>query len=203
MNMRKTTSSGLLLIALFAVLATVSEPCHAMGVAHGRTKIDFRLTIGDSTSSRLFAKLDVSGAVTSNGNSFFDQSSGNGHGKSGSHGSKNFALAGFDVTVMIGSASFTGTADAKGKVATPFTAKLTANGRILQIMANGLNLEQLFPIDPTDGDHQVTVPLIVTATKSTTSATTGVTTTVNATLSSQNVTFFYSVKNGKAHGKNF
>lgn len=199
--MRKTLSSGLL-VAVVAVLAVSSSDCHAMGVAHGRTKIDFHATIGDATTSRLFAKLDVSGAVTTNGNSFFGTSSGKGHGKSGSHGSNNFALAGYDVTVTIGSASFTGTADAKGKVATPFTAKLTANGGILQIMANGLNLEQLFPLDPTDGDHQVTVPLIVTATKTTTS-TTGVTTTIDATLSTQNVTFFYSVKNGKAHGKNF
>ena len=185
-------------VALLGILSL--KPANAMGVGKGLTKIDFQLKVGDFTSSRLFAKLNVSGAVTSNGNSFFGNSSnGHGHGNGRPGGSNNFALAGYDVTLIIGSASFTGIADSKGKVSTPFAAKLTANGGILQIMANGLNLEELFPIDKTDGPHTVTVLLVVTANKAAT-ATTGA---VSATLSSQNVTFNYVVKNGRVKGSNF
>jgi hypothetical protein len=69
-------------------------------------------------------------------------------------------------------------------------------------MANGLSLESLFPIDTTDGKHQVTVEIRVTAFKTTTDST-GAATTITSTLSDQNVTFSYTVKNGRARGKNF
>jgi hypothetical protein len=128
---------------------------------------------------------------------------GNGNGKgNGSNGFNNFSLAGFDVTLTIGSASFTGTADSKGRVSTPFNAKLVADGEILMINANGLDLVDLFPIDTTDGSHQVTVTISVSATKTTTD-TTGATTTTSIALSTQDVTFNYVVRNGRAMGKNF
>jgi hypothetical protein len=194
-----STHSRAALFGAIALFVVASASAHAMGVAHGRTKIDFQAAAGDTTSGRLFAKLDVTNAVTSNGNPFFG--TGGGHGKKGRGGSNNFALAGDTVTLMIGSASISGTADDKGRVSTPFTAKLTANGKILQIMANGLDLQDLFPLDTTDGEHQVTVALKVTAT--TTATVSGVAITTVGTLSDQNVTFFYSTKNGKIRGKNF
>jgi hypothetical protein len=246
------TGAGALLLTGSLVLA------HGHG--KGRTKIDFRLMIGDPTSSRLFAKIDVGSAISSNSNLLaFDKENGHGKGgsKHGNHGngkghgndhgnasgddnggdhgngnkgnkgnddndndddddddhgmtsngnaghhhgkSGNFALSGSTITLTIGSATFTGTADNKGRVSTPFNAKLTADGNILQIMANGLNLEELFPIDPTDGSHQVTVEIKVEATTVATSTTASQT----ITLSDQNVTFFYKVDNGRAMGRNF
>jgi len=167
------------------IAAWIALPAHAMGVGKGRTKIDFKLEVGDSASSRLFAKLDTGSGINS-------------LSETGAK-SKNDNLAGYTVNFSIGSAVFSGTADGKGKVATPFNAKLTANGGILQIKATGLNLEQLFPIDTKDGDHEVTVAMKVTATKADAAGT--VTETV--TLSEQNVTFKYTVKNGQAKGKNF
>lgn len=170
-----------------AVLALVVLTNSAQAMGKGQTKIDFKATAGDSgASSRLFAKLDVKQAVDS-------------LPEVGS-GSKNDNLAGATVTVTIGSATFSGTADEKGKVATPFDAKITGNGKGMQIKAGGLNLEQLFPLDITDGkDKSVTVALKVTA--SFTNATTGAVT--ETVLSEQNVTFKYSVKKGAIKGKNF
>ncbi len=173
----------------FAALFCACSATHAAG--QGRTKIDFKLNIGDPSNSRLFAKLDVSAGVAG----LSVPASGR-----QKKGGGNDALAGYTVNLIIGgSATFSGLADDKGKVHTPFDAKLTANGAIMQIKATGLNLEQLFPIDATDGDHQVTVPLKVTATK--TDAGTGAISTV--VLSDQNVIFFYTVRNGKAKGRNF
>jgi hypothetical protein len=111
------------------------------------------------------------------------------HGKSG-----NFSLAGQTVTLTIGSASFSGTADSKGRVKTPFDAKLTADGNILQIKANGLNVEELFPLDATDGKHSVTVEIKVTATPAAAGA-------QELTLSDQTVTFDYRVRHGRAQGR--
>lgn len=246
-----------------AVLLLTGSLVLAHGHGKGRTKIDFRLMIGDPTSSRLFAKIDVGSAISSNANVLMlDKSNGHGngngnskHGNNGNgngngkdhgngngggngngnasdngsdhgHGNKgnegndnddddngitsngnaghhgksgNFALSGSTITLTIGSASFSGTADAKGRVSTPFNAKLTADGNILQIQAYGLNLEELFPIDPTDGSHQVTVEIKVEATTVATSTVASQT----ITLSDQNVTFFYTVKNGRAQGRNF
>jgi len=199
-------------LTAFAVLAVMlcASSAYAMGNGNGpapkpspsggkgRTKIQFMAKIGDLTSGSLFAKVDVSGAVTSNGTSFWDIPSNTKHGKS-----RNFELAGYNVTLTIGSASFTGLADDKGKVTTPFSAKLTANGGICQIKATGLDLQDLLPINPADGTYTVTTAIKVTATKTVTDATTGVQTTYNVTLSDQNVTFNYKVKNGTAKGKNF
>ena len=242
------------LLAGAAVVLIVGTLVLAHGQANGRTKIDFRVVLGDPTSSRLFAKIDVSAALTTNANLFGintqkshgkgnqkfkhaengnEDGNGNGQGDNGdkgNHGNKggkgghgddgddddnggitsngnighhgkshNFALAGSSITLTIGSASFTGIADAKGRVSTPFAAKLTADGNILDIEARGLNLEELFPIDPTDGRHQVTVEIKVTATTVATSTTASQT----VTLSDQSVTFFYVVKHGRAKGRNF
>jgi hypothetical protein len=180
--LKRSAFAAVLLVAVFIAL-----PAHAAGVGKGRTKIDFKTAIGDSgASSRLFAKLDTASAISS-------------LAESGAK-SKNDNLAGYTVNFIIGSATFSGTADEKGKVTTPFSAKLTANGGILQIKASGLNLEQLFPLQTADGSYEVTVPLKVTATK-TDAATGAVTETV--TLSDQQVTFKYTVKKGQAKGKNF
>ena len=97
-------------------------------------------------------------------------------------------------SVTIGSASFTGTADSKGRVETPFDAKLTADNNILQIKADGLNLQDLLPIDPTDGNHTVTVEIKVTATPAAAGS-------QALTLSDQNVTFNYRVRHGRAQGR--
>lgn len=233
--------------ALALALLFIGHAVVASGHGKGRTLIAFKTSTSDPTSSRFFAKIDVSGAVTSNGNPTGNpgtcdnnnhnsnddsddddnnqgngnhedshgakvgkghgkgkgqgngngNSQGNGNGKGHGHGSNNFNLAGDTVTLTIGSASFTGTADSKGRVSTPFEAKLVADGQILMIEASGLNLVELFPIDISDGSHTVTVPISVSATQ-----TTGTTTTTTA-LSSQNVTFNYFVKNGRAMGKNF
>ena len=170
-------------------LVLVASSAMAMGQGKGRTKIDFKATAGDFASSRFFAKLDVAGGVSA-------------LPETGAK-SRNDNLAGYTINLIIGaSAPFSGTADEKGKVTTPFSAKLTANGGILQIKATGLNLEQLFPLDITDGEHEVVVALTVTATKDTT-ATDGTVTTETITLSTQNVTFNYTVKNGQIKGRNF
>lgn len=233
-------------------LLLIGHAVVAAGHGKGRTMIAFKTSTTDFTASSFFAKIDVSGAVTSNsnvttttggtgtatntddGDDDDNQSGGNGHGNGHGKGSgkgngkgngngkgkghgksalsngnghtangfNNFSLAGFDVTLTIGSASFTGTADGKGKVHDPFDAKLTANGQILMINASGLDLVELFPLDTTDGKHQVTVTISVSATKTTTD-TTGATNTTTIDLSTQDVTFYYCVKNGRAQGKNF
>jgi hypothetical protein len=176
-------SSKVAVLFVAVALVVFAPPAFAMGSGQGVTKIDFKLKIGDSTSSRLFAKLDVAAGIAQ---------------LTGGQGSANHALAGCTVNFSIGSAVFTGIADDKGKVTTPFNAKVTGNGAIMQIKANGLNLEQLFPIDPTDGDHQVTVALKVTAVKTNAD---GSTTTV--TLNDQSVIFNYRVKKGAVKGRNF
>lgn len=245
-------------------LLLIGSAVVAAGHGKGRTMIAFKTSTTDFTASSFFAKIDVSGAVTSNsnvttttggtgtatntddgddddnqsaptsggngngnghgngngkghgkgkgkGHGKSTLSNGNGHGNGGgnsngnghtANGFNNFSLAGFDVTLTIGSASFTGTADGKGKVHDPFDAKLTANGQILMINASGLDLVELFPLDTTDGNHQVTVTISVSASKTTTD-TTGATNTTTIDLSTQDVTFFYNVKNGRAQGKNF
>jgi len=252
---------------LILALLLAGHAVIASGHGKGRTLIEFKTLISDPSSSEFFAKIDVSGALTSNanvvknppvnptgssgdgdaddkddddgnnngnnnqqGNQEDSQNnkhlkhgqgnSGNGNGNKGGHGQKggnngsngggngnghgsnNFLLAGYQITLAIESATFTGTADGKGRVSTPFDAKLVANGQILMIKAVGLNLVQLFPLDTSDGSHQVSVEIKVTASKTTTDST-GATTTQTLTLSDQNVTFNYSVRNGRAKGKNF
>src|SRR5437773_1868748 len=91
------------------------------GGGKGRTKIDFKFDTETATDSRLFAKFDVSSGTSQLANT-----------GSKSH---NDDLAGYTLTLTIGSATFTATADEKGKTRAdstatppvPFTAKLTAN----------------------------------------------------------------------------
>ena len=172
-------------VILGLMAAFIVNPAYAMGHGKGETKIDFKLKIGDSTSSRLFAKLNVATGV--------------GQLPETGSKSKNDNLAGQTIILTIGSADFSGTADEKGKVTSPFNGKLTANGEIMQIKADGLNLEELFPVASTDGEHSVTVAIKVTA--SSTDSATGVVTTV--VLSDQSVTFNYVVKKGSVKGRNF
>jgi hypothetical protein len=217
----------------FALLGVVlSSSAFAMGHGHGVTKIDFCTSLTDFTDSRLFAKLLVTtsnGNVVSGGKQGKGHGHGHGHSKrdhddnddqgddndsnetsgtsmdnnggdSKKHGSGNFSLAGQTITLSIGSAVFTGVADSKGRVTTPFNAKLVAHGQILMIKADGLNLVELFPLDPTDGPHEVTVHIEVTATPPSTDPAVPATPT---SLSSQDVTFFYLSRDGKAKGRNF
>ena len=164
----------------------------AMGHGQGTTKIDFQFDTVTATKSSLFAKINVSAALSQLGNAGTP--------------SHNDDLAGWTVTLTIGgSSTFSGTADSKGKITEdltatppiPFTAKLTANGNTLQIMADGLNLQSLFGIDPTKGDGSVMVELDVSASKTDTG---GITTTVS--LSKQLVTFNYKVKKTTVKGSN-
>lgn len=171
-------------VAIVVFFAIASRGALAMG--QGTTKIDFKATIGDPASSRIFIKRDIT-ATSPNLPQVGTPSA-------------NDNLANQTVTLTFaGSAGFSGTADEKGKVATPFAAKITGNGKGLQVKADGLNLEQLLPLDPTDGDHQVTVQVTITASR--TDAATGQVTTV--TLSDDAVTFFYKTKKGKVKGRNF
>jgi hypothetical protein len=175
-----------LALSAFALALALCLPSAAHAMGKGTTKIDFKLTIGDPAGSRIFIKRDIS-ATSPNLPQFGTPSA-------------NDNLANQTVTLTFGgSASFSGTADEKGKVTTPFAAKITGNGKGLQVKADGLNLEQLLPVDPTDGEHQVTVQITITASR--TDSATGQTTTV--VLSDDAVTFFYKVKKGNVKGRNF
>ena len=167
------------------ICAAVLFCCSAHAMGKGTTKIDFQLTAGDAASSRLFIKRDVKSATGQ-------------LPEVGSH-SANDNMAGQTVTLYIGSAAFSGVADSKGRVRSPFDAKLTGNGKGLQVKANGLALEELFPVDTTDGHHSVTVQIKVIC--ASTDATTQVVTTV--TLTDSAVTFEYDVKKGKVKGRGF
>ncbi|HLX64199.1 MAG TPA: hypothetical protein VKX17_23200 [Planctomycetota bacterium] len=163
------------------------------GGGKGRTKIQFQFDTSSTANSQFFAKIDVSAALSQLGNSGTK--------------SHNDDLAGYTLTLTIGSATFSGVADAKGKITAnstatppvPFSAKLTANGKILQIMANGWDLKTLLGVDTTKTSGQVTVEIDVSASK--TDSTSGQTMTV--ALSTQSVTFNYSVKGTTVKGKNF
>ena len=73
------------------------------------------------------------------------------------------SLAGQTVTFTIGSASFQGIADSKGKVTTPFNAML--KGTTLSLRYKGLQLISLFPLATADGkDKTVAVHFSVSAT---------------------------------------
>lgn len=175
------------------------------GGGNGRTKIDFKLKTDDFSTSRLFAKIDVAAGVAT-------------LPEVGSK-SKNDNLAGYIVEFSIQGAGmsptvFSGVADSKGKFKTPFDCKLTANGGIMQIKYTGLDLVTLFPLTTTDGEYEVPVTLTVTAKKVLVDSagapvldTAGMVQADPAVapvaLSTQSVTFNYSVKNGQIKGRNF
>lgn len=168
---------------------------HGHGNGNGHNKKHGGDDQGDDNDEN---ESDDNGTTTGTTDSTGGDDNGGDSGKK--HGSGNQDLAGQTITLSIGSAVFTGVADDKGRVKTPFDAKLCANGQILMIKADGLDLVELFPIDPTDGAHQVTVHIEVTATPA---ATTTGTTATPTTLSSQDVTFFYYSKHDHAKGRNF
>ncbi|MBI3735558.1 hypothetical protein HY256_03485, partial [Candidatus Sumerlaeota bacterium] len=114
------------------------------GGGKGQTKIDFSLTLGNPATSRLFAKRDVAAGVAQ-------------LPEVGS-ASKNDNLAGQVVAVYFGDSLTTGTADSRGKVTVPFEAKLTANGRNMQVTIKGLDLETIMGINPLDGTYVTVVP---------------------------------------------
>jgi hypothetical protein len=181
-----------MIATLFLLLGIFAFAPSAHAAGKGQTKIDFK--VNADGGSRIFAKRDVKAGV--------DQLA-----EVGSK-SKNDNLAGLTVTFYIGSASFSGVANEKGKVVSPpFDAKITGNGKGMQVKANDLNLVSLFPLDMTDttggkgkpADRSVSVQIKITASKI--DPVTQVETVV--TLSDENVTFYYKVKNGAAKGKNF
>lgn len=179
--------------------AILMGSAHAMGHGgggKGRTKIDFQFDTVDSTKSRLFAKIDVSALLSQLGNS--------------GNKSHNDDLAGYTLTLTFaGSSTFSVVMDSKGKTKedgsttppSPFTAKLTANGKILQVMATGLNLQTLLGVNTAQTEGQFAIEIDVSASKTDSTVVPPVTTTIP--LSTQNVTFNYSVKNTTVKGRNF
>jgi hypothetical protein len=186
-----------LAVALLASTGVLQAGSDKGGNGKGRTKIDFKAKTDDPTTTRLFAKLDVAAGVA----------------LLPAVGAKslNDEIAGQTITLTVGSATFTGVADEKGKFKTPFDCKLTANGSILQIKYTGLDLVALFPLNTADGEYTVSVPLKVTASKAQVDPNgqpvidpaTGQQAVTTVTLSEQTVAFSYTTKKGQIKGKNF
>lgn len=206
--MRQKLNAMGVMVLLFTVTVFASEGDRAKGGnggGKGRTKIDFKVTADSPTTSRLFAKIDVSAAA----------------GSLAETGSKsaNDNLAGYllEFSIQAAGASptiFTGVANEKGKITTPFDGKLTANGAILQIKYTGLDLVVLFPLNTADGKYEVPVTLSVTAKKVLVDSAGAPVLDVNGqaqadpavapiVLSTQTVTFKYDTKSGKIKGRNF
>jgi hypothetical protein len=101
------------------------------------------------------------------------------------------SLAGQTVIFTVGSASFQGTADSKGKVAIPFNAML--KGTKFTLKYKGLQLISLFPLSTSDGkDKSVAVHFKVIATMPGQA---------DVVLVDKTVTLIYSAKNGNLSGK--
>jgi hypothetical protein len=199
------TSSLVLLLAVTVVASETDRAKGGNGGGKGRTKIDFKVTADSPTTSRLFAKIDVSAGASS-------------LAETGSK-SRNDNLAGylveFSITAAGGSPTvFTGVANEKGKITTPFDGKLTANGGIMQIKYTGLDLVTLFPLNTADGKYEVPVTLSVTAKKVLVDSAGAPVLDTNGqpqadpavapiVLSTQTVTFKYDTKSGKIKGRNF
>lgn len=206
--MRTKTLVNAALIMLLATSVLASEESRAKGGnggGKGRTKIDFKLSADDFATSRLFAKIDVSAGAGS-------------LAETGSK-SRNDNLRGYLLEFGIQAAGaspaiFTGVANDKGKITTPFDGKLTANGGILQIKYTGLDLVTLFPLNTADGSYEVPVTLTVTAKKVLVDSNGNPVLDTNGqaqadpavapiALSTQTVTFKYDTKSGKIKGRNF
>jgi hypothetical protein len=151
----------------------------------GRTKIDITQTLGNPATSRFFGKFDVAAGVAQ-------------LPKIGSS-SRNDDLQGTTVTMTLNGASFAGLAEQAGMVTSPFTAKLTANGGILNLQAYGIDLQTLFGIVPIDGTYNIIVSIVITA------AWIDPTTleVIEVVLSNQNVTFTTTVSLGAFKGRNY
>jgi len=206
--MRTMILANTALVLVFATSILASEGDRAKGGnggGKGRTKIDFKLSSDDFATSRLFAKIDVSAGASS-------------LAETGSK-SRNDNLRGYLVEFGIQAAGaspsiFTGVANDKGKITTPFDGKLTANGAIMQIKYTGLDLVTLFPLNTADGSYEVPVTLTVTAKKvlvdtagepvlDTNGQAQADPAVAPITLSTQTVTFKYDTKAGKIKGRNF
>gem|GEM_PF-561552 len=101
------------------------------------------------------------------------------------------SLAGQTVTFTIGSASFQGVADAKGKVVLPFSAKLKNSKLTLKF--KGLQLISLFPLDTIDGKDK-TVPVHFSVTASMAGQ-------APVVLVDENVVLIYKARKGNLSGK--
>lgn len=136
------TTRGLFLALLGGVLLAAPSSAHAMG--KGRTKKSFNAYFQAPERNRVFFKCDVEAAVLALENT-------------GSP-TRNDDLANMDLTVTINGTAFTETLDEKGKANTDvFKAKLTANGRILQVKLKDLDLQSILPLDPADDGKNLTV----------------------------------------------
>lgn len=206
MRARFLASSVLALIFATSIIASEGDRAKGgNGGGKGRTKIDFKLSSDSLESSRLFAKIDVSAGASS-------------LEETGSK-SRNDNLRGYLVEFGIQAAGaspsiFTGVANDKGKITTPFDGKLTANGGIMQIKYTGLDLVTLFPLNTADGKYEVPVTLTVTVKKVLVDTAGAPVLDTNGqpqadpavapiTLSTQTITFNYETKSGKIKGRNF
>lgn len=183
---------------LLCMLVLLTGSAFAMG--QGTTKIDFKFTVGDAASSRLFIKRDIRATI--------------GLLPEVGTPTKNDNLANSTVNLTIGDSTvISGLANEKGKVTTPFAAKITGNGKGFQLKAsNGaVDLEKVllpFGLDVAkEGKDQsivvplkisVTLPAVVNPDPAAPPAEP-----VEVVLSQDDVTFKYSVKKGKVKGRNF
>lgn len=136
------STRGLFLALLGLVLLAAPGNAHAMG--KGRTKKSFNAYFQTPEKNRVFFKCDVEAAILALENT----------GSS----TRNDDLANMDLTVTINGTAFTETLDEKGKANTDvFKAKLTANGRILQVKLKDLDLQSILPLDPADDGKNLTV----------------------------------------------
>lgn len=136
------STRGLFLALLGLVLLAAPGSAHAMG--KGRTKKSFNAYFQAPEKNRVFFKCDVEAAVLALENT--------------GNPTRNDDLANMDLTVTINGTAFTETLDEKGKANTDvFKAKLTANGRILQVKLKDLDLETILPLDPADDGKNLTV----------------------------------------------
>ena len=162
-----------LLAAWLCVGVLVSCGAHAAAVQ--TDKIHFKDKVDHETSSQLqltFAETNVAGLPTS--------------GRRPAP-----TLAGQLVTFSIGTTSFQGTADSRGKVALPFNAVL--NGTKLTLKFKGLQLISLLPLNTTDGkDKTVAVHFKVTSALPGQAA---------LTLIDKSVVLIYTARNGNLTGK--
>lgn len=138
------STRGLFLALAGLVLLAAPASVHAAGKGKGRTKKSFNAYFQAPERNRVFFKCDVEAAVLA-----LENTGGN---------TRNDDLANMDLTVTINGTSFAGTLDDKGKANTDvFKAKLTANGRILQVKLKDLDLESILPLDPADDGKNLTV----------------------------------------------
>ena len=167
------TNFGLLCAAIFAGALALTQSAHAAATV--ADKIHFKDKFDKESTSQLqtsFAAVNVIGLPTT--------------------GKKPVpTLAGQTLTFTLGSASFQGVADAKGKVAAPFNAML--HGTQFTLKYKGLLLISLLPLATADGKDK-TVPAHFTVTANLAGQ-------AQVVLVDKTVILIYTAKNGNITGK--